>query len=882
MLSGDPKVLEEGSAVNKRLELQRSRVEVLDVLVRKDGESKFAAARRMIASAKKGEYDVVTAQDPFFLGLIAWKISRKTRTTLQLQLHTDIFAGGFWRKNFVKYCLARFLLPRAGSVRVVSESLKQKLLDRTSVSKISVLPIFIDKEKVLAAPTVDLKAQYPQFSEFILVASRLEKEKRIDVALHVFKEIVATLPKTGLLVAGSGSQKESLERLSHELGIAKHVVFLGHRDDIYSLYKSVDLLLSPSASYEGYGASIVEALAAGCPVVALDAGIAKEAGATVAPREGLAAAAIEVLKHHNEGHLKLSLPTKEEYARAWKHALPQAQFSFWRIWTPWVVFGAIIIALLLRIQGIIYGLPLDVVGDEFVHVITAFSFFTNGTLRATEVASYVPSLMAIIVAPFFALFGVLGVLTHHFANLGAFKEFVVVNSEEFMIGPRVVSALFGTAFVFVFYRFVRHLLGLRAGLFAALLATFDFWLVHESSFAHFWMPMTFFVTLSAYALVRLRERPTVRKSVYAATSLVFGYWAGYIAIVMLPWFLFAQISVLRAKSKVLLIGGAVLVLFLAFVSWLNPVSFIWQFGRSMHAALSLVGISAFNHLPKTLPSGPLDPLGNMLTFGRVLFFDNPIVFVLGVVGLFLFAYKKGLWSFATSLMLGFPILYTVLGSFIWVGPEYRYILPVLPFVLFGAVVAVEMCIEWALCKRTHALKFVSYTVFFVVVAYSAVASAHFALLLRVPDTRLQAISWFTSHIPTGSSVIIDGRYLLLPRNRAALAYLVQHNLADSLRSRDYYLLSQPDSAFPTPSYAAFSEGEAQQLGLSGPDYLIREWYMQVSVSPVPAGYTLIESFVPRAGSEPIDELLQNPVNPFSAVLKVSNLGPYVEIYRRVQ
>jgi glycosyltransferase involved in cell wall biosynthesis len=76
-----------------------------------------------------------------------------------------------------------------------------------------------------------------------------------------------------------------------------------------------------TSQFEGYGAGIVEALAAGVPVVAPDVGIAREAGAIVVPREELAGAVMKVLEHGMKGELRIKPPDKEEWTRRWKETL---------------------------------------------------------------------------------------------------------------------------------------------------------------------------------------------------------------------------------------------------------------------------------------------------------------------------------------------------------------------------------------------------------------------------------------------------------------------------------------------------------------------------------------------------------------------------------
>ena len=81
-----------------------------------------------------------------------------------------------------------------------------------------------------------------------------------------------------------------------------------------------DVVVSTS-KHESYGASILEALAVGVPVVAPDIGIAKEAGATVVARANLATAVSDVLTSGKRGELKISLPTRDEWTERWRETL---------------------------------------------------------------------------------------------------------------------------------------------------------------------------------------------------------------------------------------------------------------------------------------------------------------------------------------------------------------------------------------------------------------------------------------------------------------------------------------------------------------------------------------------------------------------------------
>lgn len=306
MITGDKNIFKEGSDAYKRFQLQRAQVDELKVVYWGKGSTGVPSA--------KG-FDIVTSQDPFWRGLVAWRAAKASGAKLNLQLHTDLTA-----QSFFKRMLASFLLKRASSIRVVSNKIKESLTPLHLNTPISVLPIFVDVVAVRAAASADLHAQYPQFTKILLVASRLEPEKNVAAAIELMPEVLKALPDAGLLIAGDGSERQVLEQKARNLGVEKAVIFVGHRTDIYSLYKGADTVLQ-SSWYEGYGASIVEALAAGTPVVSADVGVAKEAGAMVVPRSDFAPTLVKILQSGQKGELKMPVLNESEWAAVWAKTL---------------------------------------------------------------------------------------------------------------------------------------------------------------------------------------------------------------------------------------------------------------------------------------------------------------------------------------------------------------------------------------------------------------------------------------------------------------------------------------------------------------------------------------------------------------------------------
>lgn len=297
MITGDSQLLNEGSGAWERLQLQRGAVERLDVVYWGRG----ALTRALTIG---GAYDVVTAQDPFWRGLVAWFAARKLGASLNIQVHADLSSA-----SLIKRILARLVLRQADSVRVVSENLKERISRMGVVAKIKVLPVFVDIQRFSAI------SRQPHKGATLLWVGRFEPEKNPFEALRVFSEVQKTVPELRLVMLGEGSLKKYLVEEARGLPVD----FPGWRDPLPFL-AAADAVLSTSW-HESWGSSIVEALAAGVPVVAPDVGIAKEAGAVVVERERLASAVMDIVRNPQPATLKLSLLPRDAWAVAWRESL---------------------------------------------------------------------------------------------------------------------------------------------------------------------------------------------------------------------------------------------------------------------------------------------------------------------------------------------------------------------------------------------------------------------------------------------------------------------------------------------------------------------------------------------------------------------------------
>lgn len=114
---------------------------------------------------------------------------------------------------------------------------------------------------------------FPQMGDHpsLLFVGRLEPRKGLDQLLHAFSSLKATRPDLRLYVVGDGPDRDRSQQLL-PARLRSDVVFLGRVDDdeLPRFYASCDLFVAPALGGESFGIVLIEAMAAGCPVVASD------------------------------------------------------------------------------------------------------------------------------------------------------------------------------------------------------------------------------------------------------------------------------------------------------------------------------------------------------------------------------------------------------------------------------------------------------------------------------------------------------------------------------------------------------------------------------------------------------------------------------------
>lgn len=257
---------------------------------------------------KDNQVTLISAQNPFETGIVGWLLTTG-KMRLDFQLHTDPFSPYFTEGHGIMHSarvlMAKFLLPKAHAVRVVSKRIAEGIEKHIPKSpKPMVLPIYVDmKHFEEQQPAFDIHERYPQFKTIVLTLSRLEPEKNLMLAIDALKIVCDKHPDTGLVIVGSGSQKDELAACAKKLGLENNVVFFGWVDESdgkASVFKTADIFLLTS-DFEGYALTLIEAAAAGRPIVTTDVGLVgdiliSEEGALVCPPRNSACIAEKIAR----------------------------------------------------------------------------------------------------------------------------------------------------------------------------------------------------------------------------------------------------------------------------------------------------------------------------------------------------------------------------------------------------------------------------------------------------------------------------------------------------------------------------------------------------------------------------------------------------------
>jgi glycosyltransferase involved in cell wall biosynthesis len=218
----------------------------------------------------RSAFGSLTARTPYVVKLTADPAFERSRRRGLVAGDVDEFQG---RGGGATVALLRFArdaeLRHAAHVFTPSAYLRELAVGwGVAPGRVSVLP---NPSPILGelGERGELRRRFGLNGSTLAFAGRLTAQKSLERALQA----VAGVDGVQLVIAGEGPERESLETQSRELGVADRVVFLGAlpREQIVELFHAADATIL-SSSWENFPHTVVEALAVGTPVLAMEVG----------------------------------------------------------------------------------------------------------------------------------------------------------------------------------------------------------------------------------------------------------------------------------------------------------------------------------------------------------------------------------------------------------------------------------------------------------------------------------------------------------------------------------------------------------------------------------------------------------------------------------
>lgn len=286
--------------------------------------------RRIYQFVRQGDFDIIHTHmmhSNILGGLAGWLAG----VPVVSSIHNSVISHKRW--HTLRFGLETFALRRfADRVMAVGQTTAEAHKERLRGIDIRVIPNAVEilppltSEERLAART---ELMGDPNRRMIISVGRLTEQKGYPDLLDAFRQVHPAFPEAFLVIAGSGKQAQELEEMVRRFGLQDAVRLTGAREDVPRLLAASDLFVS-SSLWEGLPKVILEAMAAGLPLVATSVGdtpnvVQEEFGLLVPPGQPVQLAQAICSLLSNPERMRSWGKAAREYARLHHSAEQWAQ-----------------------------------------------------------------------------------------------------------------------------------------------------------------------------------------------------------------------------------------------------------------------------------------------------------------------------------------------------------------------------------------------------------------------------------------------------------------------------------------------------------------------------------------------------------------------------
>lgn len=222
----------------------------------------------------ENRYDIIWTNEPV-MGVVTRLAANKYRrkgTKVLYMCHGFHFFTGASKANWAIYYPIERIMAHLCDAIVTMNQEDYTRAQRFAVKAVYKIPgVGVDTRRFSTGGSPEFRISkrrqlgLPEDAYVVLTVGELTKRKNQKVILNALAQL--NDPSVHYVLCGKGDQRETLEQLAQELGLADRVHFLGYRLDIPEIYQTADCFAF-SSIHEGLPFALMEAMQSGLPIVA--------------------------------------------------------------------------------------------------------------------------------------------------------------------------------------------------------------------------------------------------------------------------------------------------------------------------------------------------------------------------------------------------------------------------------------------------------------------------------------------------------------------------------------------------------------------------------------------------------------------------------------
>ena len=237
----------------------------------------YQAYKRLRESLKNQPADILHSHSEFSdMAVVFLKLEGKAPRLVRT-MHNELRV--IWKRRPLRRMLFTQLLDpllfdlEFGVSQYIKENLDERRVARWLKRKAYAVPNALDIHRFKDDPVIRQQARnelgIPPDAYVVGSVGRLSEQKGYDVLVEAAARVITREPNARFLIVGEGPMDQVLKQQAIDLGIAPQVIFTGRRTDVERMLQAMDVFAC-SSRWEGLSTVIMEAMAAGVPIVATD------------------------------------------------------------------------------------------------------------------------------------------------------------------------------------------------------------------------------------------------------------------------------------------------------------------------------------------------------------------------------------------------------------------------------------------------------------------------------------------------------------------------------------------------------------------------------------------------------------------------------------